>query len=84
VNKRKLLKKLLSGSKNIRFIELVTIVEAFGFSLDRVSGSHHIFVHPDIPELINLQNVKSMAKPYQVKQFLKLIEKYDLHLKDDK
>lgn len=60
------------------------IVEAFGFRLDRVSGSHHIFLHPDIPDLINLQNVKGMAKPYQIKQFLKLIEKHDLHLKDDK
>jgi len=65
-------------------MEIVAIVEAFGFRLDRVSGSHHIFVHPDIPELINLQNVKGMAKPYQIKQFLKLIEKHDLHLEDNK
>ena len=32
---------------------LVTLVEAFGFRLDRISGSHHIFVHPEIPELLN-------------------------------
>ena len=54
MNKRKLLQKLLTVSKNDRFDELVTLVEAFGFQLNRVSGSHHLFVHPDIEELVNL------------------------------
>jgi predicted RNA binding protein YcfA (HicA-like mRNA interferase family) len=82
LNKRRLLKKILSGSKNIRFNEAKAIAEAFGFSLDRISGSHHIFLHPDIPELVNLQNVKGKAKPYQVKQFIKIIEKYNLQMED--
>lgn len=82
MNPRKLLKKLLSGSRNIRFAELVTVVEAFGFQLDRVSGSHHIFVHPQVPELINIQDVQGQAKPYQVTQTLKLIERHHLKLED--
>jgi hypothetical protein len=57
MNKKKLLNKILSGSKNIRFSEAVAIANAFGFKLDRISGSHHIFVHPEVPELINLQDV---------------------------
>ncbi|MCC5663824.1 type II toxin-antitoxin system HicA family toxin [Nostoc sp. CHAB 5784] len=81
--KRKLLEKLLSSSKNIQFNELVTLVEAFGFSLSRVNGSHHIFTNPDIPELVNLQNRKGEAVPYQVRQFLILIEKYTLTLEDE-
>ena len=83
MEKRKLLQKLLSGSKNIRFSEAVACAEAFGFELVRIKGSHHIFVHPDIPELVNLQNVKGKAKPYQVKQLLKLIERYNLQMKED-
>jgi len=82
MNKKKLLKKLLSGSKNIRFSEIVSCTEAFGFNLDRVNGSHHIFIHPDIPELINLQNINGKVKPYQIKQLLKIIEKYNLQLED--
>jgi len=46
VKKRKLLEKLLAGSANIRFTEASAIAEAFGFSLNRVSGSHHILRIP--------------------------------------
>lgn len=80
--KRRLLQKLLSGSKNIRFSDAVACVKAFGFQLARINGSHHIFVHPDIPELVNLQNVKGQAKSYQIKQFLKIIERYNLQIED--
>jgi hypothetical protein len=51
-------------------------------TLDRISGGHHIFLHPDIPELVNLQNVKGKAKPYQIKQLLKIIEKHNLQMED--
>ena len=74
----KLLQKLLAGPQNVRFAEAVACAKAFGFQLDRVTGSHHIFVHQNISELLNLQNVKGKAKAYQVKQLLQLIEKYNL------
>lgn len=80
--KRKLLEKLLSGTRNVQFDDIVNLVEAFGFRLSRVNGSHHIFAHPSIPELVNLQNKKGQAKPYQVRQFLLLVEQYNLTLED--
>jgi predicted RNA binding protein YcfA (HicA-like mRNA interferase family) len=80
--KQKILKQILSGSKNISFNDIVTVVEAFGFTLSRVNGSHHIFIHPEIPELVNLQNAKGKAKPYQIRQFLTIVEKYNLNLED--
>jgi len=83
MRKKKLLKKLLSGTKNIRFAEAVACAKAFGFQLDRVNGSHHIFVHPNLPELLNLQNVKGKAKPYQVRQLLQLIETHNLQMSED-
>ncbi len=63
---------------------MIELVEGFGFRLSRTDGSHHIFVHPDIPELVNLQEVKGQAKPYQMRQFLKLIERHSLKLEEDK
>ena len=52
------------------------------FRLDRVNGSHHIFVHPRIPELLNLQDLKGDVKPYQLKQLLKLVQIHNLQLED--
>jgi predicted RNA binding protein YcfA (HicA-like mRNA interferase family) len=83
MNRRKLLKKVVGGSKNIRFTDMVNLVRCFGFELSRTEGSHHIFFRPDIPELVNLQNVKGQAKPYQMRQFLKLVEKHNLKLEDE-
>jgi predicted RNase H-like HicB family nuclease len=62
--KRKLLEKILNSQKNISFDDLVTLVEAFGFSRSRVTGSHYIFEHPNIPEPIN----RSM-KDYHINVF---------------
>ena len=82
MDKRKILQKALAGSKNVRFAEMVFLAEAFGFRLSRVNGSHHIFAHSGIPQLVNLQNVGGKAKPYQVRQFLQLVEWYNLVLED--
>jgi len=83
MKKRKLLLRLLTGSKNIRFSEMTACLEAFGFVLSRVNGSHHIFIHPEIPELLNLQDVNGKAKPYQIRQFLQIIERYNLRMKEE-
>jgi predicted RNA binding protein YcfA (HicA-like mRNA interferase family) len=83
VKPRKLLIRLAGGSlANVRFGDFQGLVEAFGFSLKRVSGSHHVFSHPDVPELVNLQYIKGEAKPYQVRHFLRLVERYNLKLED--
>jgi len=83
VNRRKLLRRLADGSfQNVAFNDAVSLVEGFGFRSARVSGSHHIFTHPGIPELVNLQNVNGEAKPYQIRQFLRLIERYNLQLEE--
>lgn len=77
---RKLLAKALRSSKNLRFGEALALAKAFGFRLSRTKGSHHIFVHPRIRELVNLQEVNGKAKPYQVRQLLEIVERYDLEL----
>jgi predicted RNA binding protein YcfA (HicA-like mRNA interferase family) len=82
MNPKKILKKILEGNKNIRFEEMVALIQSYEFYLSRTSGSHHIFVKHEFDEIINLQNVKGKAKPYQVNQFLKIIERYNLKMKD--
>ena len=77
----KLLARLAAGSlANVRFADLIRLAEAFGFELKRISGSHHVFAHPGIPEQLNLQDVAGQAKPYQIRQLLRLVERYNLRL----
>jgi predicted RNA binding protein YcfA (HicA-like mRNA interferase family) len=84
MKRKKLLKRLSEGHlRNVAFGDMVTMVEGFGFRLVRTSGSHHIFAHPDAAELVNLQDVKGEAKPYQIRQFLRLVEKYNLRLEEE-
>jgi len=83
MNRKKLLRRLSQGAlRNVSFGDMVNLIEGFGFALDRRSGSHNIFIHPDIPELINLQNVKEQAKPYQIRQSLRLVERYNMTLEE--
>ena len=83
VDERKLLIRLARGAvTNVGFDDLRKLAEGLGFELRRVGGSHHVFAHPDIPQLINLQSVSGQAKPYQVRQLMRLVERYDLRLED--
>lgn len=79
---RKLLQKALRSPCGLRFSEASRLAIAFGFRLDRIQGSHHIFKCPGIAELLNLQDVDGMAKAYQVRQMLKLAELHNLTLED--
>lgn len=75
----RLLEKLSQGHfRNVRFSDAHRLATSLGFRLDRTAGSHHIFRHDEIPELLNLQDVRGEAKPYQLRQFLSVIERYDL------
>ena len=83
VNKRKLFQRIVNNPRNVRFETLTMLATSFGFKLVRIQGSHHIFSHSQIDEIINLQDIQGMAKPYQVRQLLGLIERYNLSLEGE-
>lgn len=75
----RLLRRLRSGAyANVRFRDAQRLVEALGFRLLRTSGSHHIYGHDDLPELLNLQRTGAQAKPYQLRQIMALVDQYNL------
>jgi predicted RNA binding protein YcfA (HicA-like mRNA interferase family) len=85
VDLRRLLSRLARGDvANVSFTDVQRLAEAFGFELRRTKGSHHIFAHTRVPELLNLQDVRGQVKPYQIRQFLRLVERYALTLKDER
>ena len=67
--------KIRRNPKNIKFTDFIAWLENNGFRLDRVRGSHHVFVHPDIDVPINAQKKKDgTAKAYQVKQAISIVD----------
>lgn len=81
---QKLLHKLLKGAhKNVPYTDFVRLVEWSGFRLSRQRGSHHFYVHSEVDEVLNLQPFRNEAKPYQIKQYLDLLERYNIELPGD-
>lgn len=75
----RLLARLLEGHReNVAFADLVGLVERLGFRELRTSGSHTIFAHPLARELLVLQARGGQAKPYQLRQLLALVRRYNL------
>lgn len=83
VKPAKLLETLLQGQRSLSFRDLERLLRALGFELDRISGSHRIYVHPKAPRPLPIQPDKSgEAKRHQVKQLLELVESYGLYIEE--
>ena len=74
----KLLAKAKNNPDNIRFQEICNLAEYIGFKLKGGKGSHKVYSRKGITEILTLQDVNGMAKPYQVRQLLDIIERYKL------
>lgn len=84
MNRRELLRRLRVGAvHNVSFSDLQALAEGCGFQLIRVKGSHHLYHHPSVPRTLNLQPEGKQAKGYQVRQFLSLLDRYNLGLDAD-
>lgn len=78
--------RLLAASRHgasVRYHEFKTLLEHFGFGLVSMNRLHQVFAHPQLKELLSLQNVNGQIKPFQVKQAIALIYKYQLKADDE-
>lgn len=81
MNRTRLLARIAAGNlKNIAFRDFQDLLTGFGFVLVRRNGSHHIYRHLIVSEMVNIQNVNGEAKPYQIKQALVIVERHHLRL----
>lgn len=81
----RLLLRLSDGAvTNVDFSDAQLLLEALGFKEVRVTGSHHVYARLDIPEQLNLQNRRSQAKPYQLRQLISLVKRYNLTIEENK
>lgn len=79
----KLLGKARSNPQKFRFAEVCRLAEAFGFMHRAGRGSHRVYTKKGVDYLLNFQNVGGMAKPYQVRQLLRVVDEHKLKLEDD-
>ena len=62
----------------IPFRDFEKLLAAFGFEHVRTNGSHRQYAHRSVDHILSVQPRGHEAKPYQVEQFLDIIEEYGL------
>lgn len=81
MKKAKLLEAIRNNPANVRFNDFCKALEAVGFMLDRQRGSHRVYKHPRLMGTMVIQpRSDGHAKPYQVRQFLAVVERHNLEL----
>jgi len=63
---KKNLKKLMSEPTEMKIKEVQNILKTFGFMLDRVHGSHYIFIKPECDNIILPVHNKKVTKHYLI------------------
>ena len=70
--REKLRERLKNNPNNVRFSDIRKLLEYEDFELDRVTGSHHIFIKGEVILVIPVHNNK--VKTVYVKRVLELID----------
>jgi predicted RNA binding protein YcfA (HicA-like mRNA interferase family) len=81
-NVQKAYLKVIQGQGTVSFRDLQRLLITLGFRLDRIAGSHHIYLHPDVSRPINIQPAGKDAKPYQIRQLRDMIREFGLKLEE--
>ena len=85
----KILTKARNSPQNVTFTEICKLALCEGWVAHPENGSSHaVFTHPklgNVPgSLMNFQNKKGKAKPYQVKQLLDALDLIEAMGKNEK
>jgi hypothetical protein len=72
----KLLHRLLSKPKDFTWSELVSLMTAFGFEVERSSGSGRKFIYPETEATLFLHepHPSKVLKPYQIRDAIHLLK----------
>lgn len=77
----KLYERLLANPRaTISFRDFEKLLKAFGFEHARTTGSHRQYVHPMLSRPLPVQPSSKDAKPYQVREFLELVQEHGLYI----
>lgn len=71
---------LADRRQTISFRDFEKLLEAFGFTHARTTGSHRQYTHPKLSRPLPVQPSSKDAKPYQVREFLELVREHGLYM----
>jgi predicted RNA binding protein YcfA (HicA-like mRNA interferase family) len=77
----KLYEQMLRNKRG-KFADLQKLLLAHGFKLNRVHGSHEVYVREDVPEHVTIQPNGKEAMDYQIREFLRIVKEYRISLDD--
>ncbi len=73
--REKLRQRLKNNPRNATFSDIRKLLEQEGFELDRITGSHHVFVKGEIAFVVPVHSNK--VKTVYVKRVIELIDQAD-------
>lgn len=73
----KLLSYIRDHPKTVRFADTYRIAEIIGFSRAGGKGSHTVYAKTGEPVILNFQNRDGYIIPYQARQLIEMMNKYE-------
>ena len=83
-NPEKLWESIQNNFNNVKFNDFCRVIKWFGFVYKGGRGSHEVYFKSGIQEIIDVQKFGNEAKPYQIRQFINLVQSYQLKGGDKK
>jgi predicted RNA binding protein YcfA (HicA-like mRNA interferase family) len=66
----------------VSFRDFERLIEALGFELKRIHGSHRHYKHPDVPELLTVLPEGKNVKRYLLRELRDMVERYQLGVEE--
>lgn len=76
-SRAKLLAAIRNNPRDVRFADACKVAGWLGFVGKGGSGDHHVFQRPGEISALNFQNRKGRIKPYQARQLIEMMDKYE-------
>lgn len=75
--REKLLARIRNNPRGVRFGDACKAAEAIGFVRMGGKGSHSIYARAGEPTILNFQNRNGYVPPYQARQLIEMLDKYE-------
>ena len=75
--REKLLAAIRANPRGVRFADACKAAETVGFVSAGGKGSHTVYAKTGEPTILNFQNRNGYIPPYQARQLIEMLDKYE-------